>query len=447
MPPTEKKRKLLMAGASPTRRKELSMSEVMLTIIDAERAIHDTQHSSVAEAVIAALAAEPETIAELEIALARFRRLTPERTLFTAFFQGVSEVSWDAGIVIIDLPARMIAAESTYFSPLRSGTVFYHDAEQITDIELYYQLPDDWEIEDSIEQWCWKAPQRRAERAAHPPLDARPILYGRALSEFVVQECWQKYPRASEDPIADIHARWLMTPRPDLRGQTPREILLSKRDFIETDVNWRAHQWACLGECPAGLELDSAAYRYAGFGTHENVVYYELLRYLLSACWQAAPSLSASSVAAEVERLEHLKNDWLYTPSKRYDVGFSPNYIIEQERQRLPVTMASECAIIEDDCPLCQERTNPEWGPMFWHLDGSSMEDSFVFSFHHTLEDYETEQREWQELAEKFERERQERLARGEPEYPGYLRGNDYVFADDEAAYQDEEPDKPEYLC
>lgn len=423
------------------------MSEVMLTIIDAERAIHDTQHASVADAVMAALAAEPETIAELEAAVARYRKPMDERKLFASFFQGVSEEAWDAGIVIIDLPARILAAESTYSQPSNSGAVQYHDGEQATDIVLQYQLSDDWLIVDSIEQWRGQAPARRAERAAHPPLDARPILYGKALSEFIVRECWNEKADGSEDPIADIHARWLMTPRADLRDQAPRELLLAKRDFIESDVNWRAHQWAFVGECPPGLDLDSAAYRYAGFGTHENVVYYELVRHLLAACWERVQMFTSFAIEAEIERLERLKNDWLYTPSNRYDVGFSPIYIIEQERQRLPVTMANECAIIEEDCPMCQAGANPEWGPMFWHLDGSSMDEGFVFSFHRTLEEYEAEQREWQEMAEKFERERQERLARGEPEFPGYYRGEDYVFADEDPTYKDEEPDKPEYLC
>ena len=167
-----------------------------------------------------------------------------------------------------------------------------------------------------------------------------------------------------------------------------------------------------------------------------------LVRHLLAACEQAAQTTPALSLEAEIERLEHLKNDWLYTP--QFDVGRSPSYIIEQERQRIPVTMGAGCAVYDEDCPMCQDLGGMDFGPMFWHLDGSSMDEGFVFSFHPTLAEYEAEQREWAEMTARFERERQERLARGEPEFPGYYRGDTYVFAEEP---WDEEPDKPEYLC
>ena len=38
--------------------------------------------------------------------------------------------------------------------------------------------------------------------------------------------------------------------------------------------------------------------------------------------------------------------------------------------------------------------------PMFWHLDGSNMEyDRFEFSFCKTIEEWEAEQREYEEMA------------------------------------------------
>lgn len=48
------------------------MGAVRLTIIDADRAINGTLHGGVADCVVAALSAEPETIEELEEATARF---------------------------------------------------------------------------------------------------------------------------------------------------------------------------------------------------------------------------------------------------------------------------------------------------------------------------------------------------------------------------------------
>ena len=41
-----------------------------------------------------------------------------------------------------------------------------------------------------------------------------------------------------------------------------------------------------LGECPPPLSHESAAFRFGGFGTHENVVYYDLVRHLVWECWE-----------------------------------------------------------------------------------------------------------------------------------------------------------------
>ena len=50
------------------------MSELRLNILDPGRAICGTIHGSVADAAVAALSAEPETIEELQDAVARFER-------------------------------------------------------------------------------------------------------------------------------------------------------------------------------------------------------------------------------------------------------------------------------------------------------------------------------------------------------------------------------------
>jgi len=41
------------------------MSEIKLILVDAERVVHGTIHGSIADRCVAALSAEPETIAEL----------------------------------------------------------------------------------------------------------------------------------------------------------------------------------------------------------------------------------------------------------------------------------------------------------------------------------------------------------------------------------------------
>src|SRR5262249_8999577 len=157
---------------------------------------------------------------------------------------------------------------------------------------------------------------RRGERQAQGPLDTRAVLYGRPLLEFIATECFQGFhsptgskpaalslaevpdvanwrsfdddgpPRDDLEELAvgDIHGRWLLGPRSDLRGQPPRNVLLARKGFIDWDLQDRANQWSAQHGCPPGLDVKSHAYRFGGFGTHEIVIYYYLVRRLLWSC-------------------------------------------------------------------------------------------------------------------------------------------------------------------
>src|SRR5688572_8608054 len=281
------------------------MSELTLNLIDAEGTLHGRIHGSVADAAVAALSAEPETIPELVAALARYIKPLDDSSPF-AWFTSSSRIDaerWDAGIVIIDLTTRIIAAESSYSQPTNEGQIHYHNGKHGTDVPILYRLPDDWTFVDSVEAYQWLLLRRGRERAAKTTLDAREILYGRPLLEFIVNECEKLEvtgsPATAGDSIAqaaspdddgpwsqlsEIHERWLMTPREDLRGDSPRDVMLAKREFIDFDLHTRSLQWSLQNEGPPCLSKDSYAYRFAGFGTHEWVIYYDLVRHLL---WSA----------------------------------------------------------------------------------------------------------------------------------------------------------------
>ncbi len=81
--------------------------------------------------------------------------------------------------------------------------------------------------------------------------------------------------------MTEIQDWWLLTPREDLRGKTPRDVLLAKRRFVDGDVQDQGETWSLLGRCPPGLPTRSHAYRYGGFGTHEIILYHELVAVLL----------------------------------------------------------------------------------------------------------------------------------------------------------------------
>lgn len=467
------------------------MSEIKLNLTDAQHIIHGAIHGSIADRAVAALSAEPETIAELEAALARY--IKPVTTIgpFASFHETaeIDEQPWDAGIVIIDLAARIVASESTYSQPGPQGQVSYHDGVSATDITVLYRIPDDWLFLNSIAEYEGLRDQRLQERLATPPLDARAILYGRALLEFISRECMALTYSSARGPelqsglpdgaslfgchtrldddtaetsvatstsptssmtraeslvatgvsqahadeaseydaiqeaiageLSALHARWLMTPRDDLRGQSPRGVLFARQDFIDHELHTRELQWSLQSEGPPCLATDSFAYRFAGFGTHEWVVYYDLVRYLL---WCAATlrrfsdgDLPAQLKAVELEamttRLEELKTEWLEQPQPDYDDRI-PALIIENERRRLPIAMLGRDMVIDEDCPVCQmmgAETGLGLEVGFWHLDGCNMDDDFVFSSFRTLEEWEADRRQWEEFNEKFNRKWQER--------------------------------------
>jgi hypothetical protein len=475
------------------------MSEVKLSFVDAQHIVTGTIHGSVADRCVAALSAEPETIPELEAALSRYMK-PPDGLKPFACFRSHSEIDpepWDAGLVIIDLAARIVATESSYSQPQPEGEVCYHDGTHPTDIAIPYRLPSDWLFVNSVEAYRWSSDRRRRQREANPPLDARAVLYATPLLEFIVNSVFDLDPQITvpsvlgsevtgpaatsvfhladqcsilkseitdpeilaatqtvpgnlwcdDDPairavshaITTIHATWLLTPRDDLRRKSPRQAMLEKQDFIDFDLHTRCLQWTFQGEGPPCLAPDSFAYRFAGFGTHEWVVYYDLVRHLLWAALElrSAPgpgsaadrgssptvregviSTSSNDVDTLVRKLEQIKTDWLEN-SNEYE-GRVPAIIIDNERRRLPQAANATELLIDEDCECCRmlaREAEMGFGPTFWHLDGGNMDDGFAFSHYLTIEEWEAENQRYEALTREFEKERaerQQRIARGE---------------------------------
>ena len=412
------------------------MSEVRLLIRDARQSLYADRHGSFADSVIAALSAEPDTIDELNIALERF--IAPGKwSYFRGFLPGVDDRPWDAGLVIVDLEARLVVCDSTYSWAALQGCVPYHDGKSATDAYVRYHLSDDWLLKQDATVWRAIADDRQLARLKHAPLDARAVLYGEPLLKFIaceglelfrvhpgVAECDPASPMYQQeyDLVRQIHARWMMTPRDDLRCQTPRQVMMARRPYVNRSLQDRKEQWSDLDRCPRGLDRASAAYCFAGFGTHEMVTYYEMFRHLLWCCRQAVaermPESTAAAVriddfaAGEVPRLAELREQWLDAP----DAGFSgrtPRDIIHNERARLPEAMTGDEAMIDPDCPLCQMQAEMP-GPTFWNLDGCNMDDDFAFSmWHNTYEQWEQEQREHEEFARRLEAKETERKRLG----------------------------------
>jgi hypothetical protein len=132
-----------------------------------------------------------------------------------------------------------------------------------------------------------------------------------------------------------------MTPRAELRGKTPRELIMEKKNFIDFDLQFRAIQWSALGEGPPPIGRETFAYRFGGFGTHEWVVYYDLLRHLLNSCWERIQAEGPVDALAERARLEAAMRAWLDEPCDDLEHRI-PSAIIESERRRIPVTLTAQ---------------------------------------------------------------------------------------------------------
>lgn len=463
------------------------MSEVKLNLIDSQTILTGTIHGSIVDSCIAALSAEPETIAELATALGRYIKLRDDEYPFGWFHRrpDVDERPYDAGIVIIDLAARIVAAESSYCQPQAEGEVNYHDGQQGTDISIPYRVPADWLFVNSVDAHRWSRARHVEER--EPFFDARPVLYGLPLLEFIVDsvtllrseiatseisnpddsiavdtdpllssdisnpdpslvvvsdsllrseisnpeiaerseassdqgfngdtglpntspDTQDDSYRARDKQLTRIHANWLTTQRADLQNRSPRDVMLEKQDFLDFDLHTRSLQWTFLNEGPPCLARESFAYRFAGFGTQEWVVYYDLVRDLL----KAAVAMNCADRDTLFCELERLKTDWLENGNDEYD-GRTPAVIIDNERKRLPEAMAPEQLIIDEDCECCRMMAQDAamgFGPGFWHLDGSHMEEEFAFSCCKTIQEWETELQRREESYLEFERQWAER--------------------------------------
>ncbi|MBW3543588.1 MAG: hypothetical protein KY476_25335, partial [Planctomycetes bacterium] len=271
------------------------MSEVRLVVRELERDWSGTIHGSCAARAVAALSADPVTMEDLEAAVARFAKSQADSRYFVNLSLGrLCDEPYDAGLVVIDLIARLVVVDSSYSSPGHAGAVDYHEGRYSTGIALPYHLAEDWRFSNDGENWQALAEQRRRERVAKPPLEARAVFLGRPMLEYVVRETFAAFARRDEiaaavrtqrldnarerlaETLREIHAAWLLTPRDDLGGACPRDIALERRDHVAWDLQDRATQWSLMDKCPPGLAESSRAFRYAGFGTHELVEYYNL---------------------------------------------------------------------------------------------------------------------------------------------------------------------------
>ena len=201
-----------------------------------------------------------------------------------------------------------------------------------------------------------------------------------------------------ESSVEEIHDWWLLTPREDLLGKSPRDVLLARQRRWTGTCRIRARSGRCRDIVRPVLSPRSHAYRCGGFGTHEIVLYHELIAMLLFEIEQRAGEHGDADRRQEVRHLEQLQQEWMHQPqAELYDQ--SPAALIARERARLPAVIPKGHEHLDDDCPLCRMMADSDQ-PMIWQLDSFPLEQRFATSFCKSRAEWERLQREAEEMEE-----------------------------------------------
>lgn len=423
------------------------MSEVKLVIRDANEDRSGTVHESVAAWFVAALSADPASLTELDAAVDRFALDSPARGHFSYFRHYIDAEPWDAGLVVIDLAARLVVIDSTYSSQGPKGVITRYNIESVEErtVDIRYRLAEDWLFMHDAMDWEATAGKRRQERAEQTITDLREIFYGEPMLRSIINGCVTKFSHRDkianqvrlewierrrqwnelyaeepqpepesltmhelarcEDPaeditdhiyyntIRDIHADWLMSPCKELQDQIPRTVLLRDHDRLSGDMEDREYQWTRLEQCPPGISPESHAFQFGGFNTNEIVMYYDYVREVAWACWEGLRSMPES----ELELLENSQ--------------VALDKFISDEVTRLRKIGERWLDSPWDEDPSrtprgiinLERRRQPNGGQFhpidpdcpccqamaampgigFWHMDGCNMDDLFAFAYRH----------------------------------------------------------------
>ncbi len=352
------------------------MQWTMVSLRDAERTLHVQVHDGLVDLAVAALSAEPTTIDELRAAMGRYLDSAVIDFFFAHAQEGLATRNVEGGHVILDFTARLVVNGAAAPEMPRVGCVLRCDEQTTLDVWLPYRIPEQWQMTTDVHHWQRLAERRRPALAAESDFDARAVLYPR-LAAALLERFLATMPHRTSC-VTEVQDWWLLTPRQDLRGRTPREVLLARRRFIDGDVQDQGEIWALLGRCPPGLSTRSHAYRYGGFGTHEIILYHELVAVLLCEIERRVSDRPPADPDREIALLEQYQQEWMHQPQPDlYDQ--SPAALIARERARLPAVVPKGHEQLDHDCPLCRMMADSDQ-PMIWQLDNYLLERRFSTS-------------------------------------------------------------------
>ena len=347
--------------------------------------------------------------------------------------------------VAIDFPNKRVFSGGL-FLPIERDVVFAMEVDDLGDYHcpLSIHLPPWWELHVSATPDAVNQPR---QSPINKPIVDRDVLYGDALLEdiaarvlaVVVSEEWKNSDGIDQEnaryPFTiQVHRDWLMTPRDDLGGLMPRQLLHGAIEWSDR-VTWGQRLRLMDGESVSAIPNDWSDFPTAPMGSQEMCLYFDLCRKVIEASWFWCASADRKLEHAKATHsstqlatfLRNIRDEWLHNS---FEGGSPPSFIIECGRRRVPrgtgiaihgiENVHDEKHFTECDCPICEMMADGSFGIGFTSIDGHHLEldDEFAFSMIETREGWEKQQQDYADFSAEMDRRRAECEAHGDTEDP-----------------------------
>ena len=331
---------------------------------------------------------------------------------------------------VIDFENKRVFTGGLFPELGRDVTLKMTDDEDDNDAcSVSIHLPPWWEFHENVEVNSLN--QARVSQITKPKVN-REILYGKAfladissrILSIARSDAWRNCRiidgrRAVRSFTIEVHRDWLMTPREDLDGRMPRQLLHGAIQWSDSVV-W-GQQLRCQdGEPLVAVPDDWEGFATAPMGSQEMCMYFDLCREIIGAGWHWCQTHEGSLTKEPLESLHAqliqflgaVKEEWLKNP---FEEGAPPSFVIECDQRRVPWgagvaiegidiegsdSVPSEQHIPDCDCPICAMMADGMFGVSFTSIDGHHLEldGEFAFSMVETREEWEEEQGEYGDL-------------------------------------------------
>lgn len=284
---------------------------------------------------------------------------------------------------------------------------------------LSVHLPPWWEFHEQSNPDAISQPRSRPIVRPRPN---REVLFGEPLIDDLAKRIME-ISRASRWATSDaarnerkrypfsveVHRDWLMTPREDLSGACPRDMLHGGVEWIDRLIAGQRLRCEC-GERLIAAPTNVSGFEDAPMGREEICAYFDLCRAVIEAGWSWCADRKSEVAVQQHAGLRDLmmgvKNDWL---NESREGLRRPSFVLECSRRRVPCPSDAEVEIIgmetppptshpqTCDCPICDMMADGLYGIGFESYDGHLLEldDEFAFSLCETEEEWKVQQQEF----------------------------------------------------